>query len=194
MEGKPIKIFYETKIPYFIFVIPAVLACLIGLLVTGGDVMMNIFTYLLGISAIALIFLCFYQGSKFYIYEDKLIWKKGFHEMEAPWNQVKGIHYDYAPNVWYARRNFKSNNFFLEMNQGYTQYANEWNIREGHFTFRSRSKELIEEIKRRAGVSEDVGAVSAFKQRQNLWGIILLVGAILVIGLGGILYATYFGP
>ncbi len=193
MNNQPISVFYETKVPYYVVTVLLVVGFLIGFIITGGDYLMNVFFYFLCISIAFFLLVCFYSGSKFYIYEDKLVWKKGFREMESPWNEVIGIHYDYAPNVWYLGRNFKSNNFFLETKKGYTKYANEWNIRkQGAYTLRSKSKDLMDELKKRSGAQEDTGAVSMLKQRQNLWGIIILVGSICAVGLGGILYLNYF--
>jgi hypothetical protein len=193
MDNQPISVYYETKFPYYILTGVLVVGFFIGFISFGGNYLMNPYFFLLCISIFGFLFVCVYQGSIFYIYEDKIIWKNGFHKIESQWDEFVGIHYDYAPNMWYAKRGFKSNNFFLEMKPGlFTKYADEWSIRcQRQFTFMSKAKDLIDEIKQRSGKSEDVGTVSAFKQRQNLWGIILLVVAIIAIGLGGLWYNNY---
>jgi len=189
MENKPIHIYYETKIPFFVILGLFIAGCVYGLVKIGGDYLMNPFFYFTCILVVMLLFLVLYRTSSFHIYDNKLVIKKGSHIIETPWNEVVGIHYDYAPNIWYILRGFKSNDFFLETKQGFTKYANEWNIRKDSYTFRSRSKDLIADIKQRSGASEDVGAVSGFKQKQNMVVIVFLICAIVLIGLGGLWYA-----
>lgn len=193
MKTSPKAIYYESKIQYFIITIVFILF-FSYITFANPDNLGVAGQYFLGISIFAFVFVCFYQVSKFYIYDDRLIWKKGWNKVECPWSDIVAIHYDIQKNYSSKGNLFKqSSAFYIETKKGFTKYADKNNIKlKGGYTFSSKGKELVAQIKSASKCKEKTSAVSVFKQRQKLWDWVLLILAIFIVPIIIILLYSVF--
>lgn len=189
-ESSEKLIYYESKIQYkVVTTVLLILFLLVTLFDVGGFA--NVSIYFLVMSAVALVFLFFYQTSSFEITGNSLTWKRGKLKISVPWSDVIAVHYDWAPSIANAPRRFKTTNFFIETKSGMTAYADKASIKlRGVYTFASMGDQLVAEIKKRSSAVEKTGAVSMFKQTQKLKDVILLPLAIFLVPL--IIIAIYF--
>jgi hypothetical protein len=187
MNSTPEAVYYESKIQYYIITLTFVVF-FSYLTFFNPNNLRNIGQNFLIISLFAFIFVCFYQVSTFYIYEDRFIWKKGWKKIECPWSDLISINYDIQRNNLLSLNTsgifFRSSSaFFIETKNGLTKYADKSNIKlKGNYSFLSKGDDLISMIKSKSKNEnmEQTSSISTFKQTQKLWDWIFLISAIFV--------------
>jgi len=200
MNNQPISVYYESKVIYLIFSAILVLISLFLLISAGGNYLNSVWFYVLCIFLISLLYTIFYPRSFFYIYEDKLVWKKGRHQITTPWSGVVAIHAHCLPKNPFKRIGsgyFLYHYLFLETQQGLTKQANELNIkRVGNSTFWSHnSKELICDIEKYSGKTMTnemlVTLEKLSKDKTRFIFYIFIILVIVLITVGGLWYLNY---
>lgn len=153
--------------------------------------------WLIHIPLITFIWIWLYPSAKITISDSGLEYKKGKKTIAVPWNEVKGIHRDpvWASNLvnYYIARKIRTGGFFIETSQGFTSYIGPLSKKRWDLTPLD-ANDLFNEIRARSATELKTGAVSLFKQRQKLHGIIALLAAIFIVPAIIILLVELFAP